>query len=75
VARQGSVAPRDHGAGRTCRSLYKPIAELIDQLNRQGDFAILSTAKTKIALSRFKGIKGLTDGLNRDTSNRYRIGT
>jgi hypothetical protein len=22
VARQGSVAPRDHGAGRTCRSLY-----------------------------------------------------
>jgi hypothetical protein len=45
---------------------YKPIA-LIDQLNRQGDFAILSTAKTKIALSRFKGLRALTDGLNRDT--------
>jgi hypothetical protein len=37
---------------------FKSIAELIDQLNRFGDFAILSTAKTKIAFSRFKGVKG-----------------
>jgi hypothetical protein len=31
----------------------------IDQLNIYGDFAILSTAKTKIALSRFKGLRAL----------------
>jgi hypothetical protein len=46
---------------------YKPIAELIDQLNRLGDFAILSTAKTKIALADLRGSRALTDGLNRGT--------
>jgi ABC-type ATPase involved in cell division len=53
--------------GQLDRQLCKQIAELIDQLNREGDFAILSTAKTKIALSRFKGLRALTNGLNRDT--------
>jgi hypothetical protein len=47
--------------------VYKPIAEFIDQLNRKRDFAILSTAKTNMALSRFKGLRALTDGVNRDT--------
>jgi hypothetical protein len=36
--------------------LHKSIAELIDQLNGQGDFAILSTAKTKIASSPIRGL-------------------
>jgi hypothetical protein len=43
---------------RPRRALSKSIAELIDQSNRQGDFAIPCTAKTKIALSRFKRVKG-----------------
>jgi hypothetical protein len=51
----------------TAEQTVQANCRLIDQLNRQGDFAILSTAKTKIALSRFKGLRALTDGLNRDT--------
>jgi hypothetical protein len=45
-------------AARSRPTPRKSTAELIDQSNREGDFAILSTAKTKIALSRFKGVKG-----------------
>jgi hypothetical protein len=38
---------------------YKSIAELMYQLNREGDFAILCTAKTKIAFEPVKGVLGL----------------
>jgi hypothetical protein len=52
------------GDALTC---YKPIAELIDQLNRRRFREPIDRQNKDCVKPRFKGLRALTDGLNRDT--------